>query len=1417
MNKYGKRNIVIVASMVLLLCLSMVSSTAAYTNTGDMEDCTENKIRSSLAFLQSIEEHPEITPASADVSDVVSHDFVSVDIEFGHELSQAEIQSLETIGINFVKIDGNVAHTGRFYGANVPWTKIDTLVSMSDIVQIDSTWHPGIADPLDVSIPEINADDVWQLLDAGGRNITGEGIRIADFDTGIDVFHPDFWQADGGSYNWIDTNGNNAFNPGIDAVDLNGNGVANAGETLNFFDGDGPAGNNDGVFQADMDWLYNDVNGNGLRDYGTASGFVESDPTYGERLFIVNDSNNNNALDIGEDVIALGTNKVYKTLNTGGVERTRGTNLIFTDGDSNGHGTSVCGILNGGTIGKRNYVGVSPNAELLVADRYANDYTVYIPWAKSNGANIMLYEFGGWVWDFLDGSSPLEQRINTEASDGIVQVVPAGNLAGGDKHFRTTVPSGGSTDIDFNVPVLAPPSNIREIYMTVLWLNTSNDLAFNITTSAGGPGNIVNLPGTSTWVNTADGHRVWSRREDSTRGTAKFDIKIERVGGGNISTGVWTLTVINNDISGQEVNGYITDQNVRWSGGAVFQDFVDDSRTVTYPATADSAITVASYSTRGWGVAVGDLSTFSGRGPRIDGQTIVDVAAPGNYDIGSAASNASSYPLGSYRWFGGTSAAGPHVAGTCALMLQKKPSLTHTQIKQTIQDTAREDAFTGVTPNSDWGYGKLDAFASVSVSPIEKGLQYLRTQQNPDGSWSNDVGITSLAALAFLNAGYNETDPDVQDAIGYIRSKVQGDGSIYSYYYSRTYQTSLAVLALVATHNNSYDTIINNAANWLKDSQWDEDCLWGSVNKDHWYYGGFGYGRNVRPDNSNTQFALMALDAVLSISKGDLLWDKAQVFLARVQNREANVTVIINGTPYNVTPDYNFYDDGGFVYHPGRSLAPSGKSYGSMTGAGIWGLRLSNVGKDDPRVEAALDWVINNYMWDGNPGMSNPGSGQYYYYLSMSKALTMTEPDLIGGHNWYQDLSSNLTALQKPEGYWINERDSWFWENNKDLVTSYAILSLQTRGEIPPDIQRLSWLTFILHSNADLQVYDPLGRHVGMNYDTGEIEIQIPNATYSADPQNITIPELIPGNYRIVLVGTGTGEYTLDVTGGVGDEIVSEDSFTSTISEGEVHDANVNVAMITWLTIHVDDPEPTDAMVQSATGTGNVSFVADSGTIEDLTALNESDLPEENTAIDFPHGLFIFNITGLSDGETVNVTIDFPQNIPTTAQYWKYHTPEGWYPIPMGSNDGDNIITIQLTDGGIGDDDGIANGVIVDQGGPGVSAMILATVDFDPDTLNKKSKGKWVTVYTELPAGYNVTDINVSTMMLNETVSAELHPTEVGDYDSDGIPDLMVKFDRQAVIDILPIGDAVSITVTGRLTDGTQFEGSDTVRVIDEG
>jgi hypothetical protein len=123
-----------------------------------------------------------------------------------------------------------------------------------------------------------------------------------------------------------------------------------------------------------------------------------------------------------------------------------------------------------------------------------------------------------------------------------------------------------------------------------------------------------------------------------------------------------------------------------------------------------------------------------------------------------------------------------------------------------------------------------------------------------------------------------------------------------------------------------------------------------------------------------------------------------------------------------------------------------------------------------------------------------------------------------------------------------------------------------------------------------------------------------------------------------------------------------------------------------------------------------------------------------------------------------------------------------------------------------------------------VAAVLLTTranIDFNPDTLNLKSKGQWITAYIELPEGYDVNDINVSSIMLNATVPAEPTPTAIGDYDSDGIPDLMVKFDRasvqQYILDNVPTEArfmTTVLTITGKLNDGTLFQGSGTIRII---
>ena len=113
------------------------------------------------------------------------------------------------------------------------------------------------------------------------------------------------------------------------------------------------------------------------------------------------------------------------------------------------------------------------------------------------------------------------------------------------------------------------------------------------------------------------------------------------------------------------------------------------------------------------------------------------------------------------------------------------------------------------------------------------------------------------------------------------------------------------------------------------------------------------------------------------------------------------------------------------------------------------------------------------------------------------------------------------------------------------------------------------------------------------------------------------------------------------------------------------------------------------------------------------------------------------------------------------------------------------------------------------------TSIVPLVIDFDPNTLNLKSKGKVVTVYIELPEGYDVEEIDISTVMLNGMVPALTHPIEIDDYDSDGVPDMMVKFDRSDVQSILEPGHEFELVLSGRLTDGTPFEGTDTIRVIE--
>jgi hypothetical protein len=99
-----------------------------------------------------------------------------------------------------------------------------------------------------------------------------------------------------------------------------------------------------------------------------------------------------------------------------------------------------------------------------------------------------------------------------------------------------------------------------------------------------------------------------------------------------------------------------------------------------------------------------------------------------------------------------------------------------------------------------------------------------------------------------------------------------------------------------------------------------------------------------------------------------------------------------------------------------------------------------------------------------------------------------------------------------------------------------------------------------------------------------------------------------------------------------------------------------------------------------------------------------------------------------------------------------------------------------------------------------------AGVKFDLKKLNLNSNGI-LKAFITLPEGYDVADIDVSTV---ECEGAHVFG------DGSVIPGkqaLEVKFKIQDLVDV-QIGDAVSLSITGELTTGERFEGSNTVEVI---
>jgi len=352
---------------------------------------------------------------------------------------------------------------------------------------------------------------------------------------------------------------------------------------------------------------------------------------------------------------------------------------------------------------------------------------------------------------------------------------------------------------------------------------------------------------------------------------------------------------------------------------------------------------------------------------------------------------------------------------------------------------------------------------------IDRGVAWLRAQAK-DGVFLTTMGdqqfpspahtALALAPIArSVDPAKRVKDPLLAAGQKFLLQMQKEDGRIAAHDAKYdNYYTSATLMALVAIGDPETKDKRDAMRKFIATLQRTE--------KDR-VQGGFGYNTDKSADLSNTQYAIEALRAA-GVPENDPQMQAALKYLERTQNRSENAEnkdakYEIDGK--TVVPG----NDGSAPYEPGVSKAgmrrlPDGtyipRGYGSMTYALLKCYILVGLDADDPRVQATLAWLGDHYTWDENPGFEDTVRessrddaaearywGLYYYYVTAAKALrllgkeTVDTPD--GPKDWRAELARAVMSRQNEDGSWVNDKAARWEENDRIIVTSYALLALE--------------------------------------------------------------------------------------------------------------------------------------------------------------------------------------------------------------------------------------------------------------------------------------------------------------------------------------------------------------------------------------
>lgn len=299
---------------------------------------------------------------------------------------------------------------------------------------------------LDDTIPQVNADDVWQIQ-SNGINLTGAGETICIIDTGIDYTHPDLG---GCSITWVNTTGTNesyvleSAHPYANSVDYIWN-ITKTGYdsvALHFknisleYQGEvGGDDTNDRITIYDYNWVeiaqYHGINGN-ITDLWTPHSEgdtihvrLETDPSVTHYGFYIDYALNGT------------TNTTYNWSECSKV--IGGWDYVNNDADpmdDYGHGTHVAGIA----AGENNtYMGVAPGAKLTAVksldnngDGWSSDILAGIDWCINNSEryniSVISMSLGGDTkYTSYCNSNVFASSVNLAVSKNIIVTAASGN------------------------------------------------------------------------------------------------------------------------------------------------------------------------------------------------------------------------------------------------------------------------------------------------------------------------------------------------------------------------------------------------------------------------------------------------------------------------------------------------------------------------------------------------------------------------------------------------------------------------------------------------------------------------------------------------------------------------------------------------------------------------------------------------------------------------------------------------------------------------------------------------------------------------------------------------------------------------------------------------------------------------------